>query len=61
MPADVQAAFDAATVLFDTYMPAQVAGAEGPSGNALRSRFSSLYVLLDACNNGLVGPGHCSE
>jgi hypothetical protein len=58
---DVQAAFNSATTLFNTYTPAQVAAARGPSGNALRSQFTSLATILDNYNNGLTGPGHCSE
>jgi hypothetical protein len=58
---DAQAAFDAATALFETYTPEDVAGMKGPSGNALRAQFIELAQILDDYNNGLIGPGHCSE
>ncbi len=60
-PAAAQAAFDAATALFNTYTPAQVAALKGKAGNDLRSQFISLATTLDNYNNGLIGPGHCSE
>jgi hypothetical protein len=60
-PTDVQAAFDAATALFETYTPAEIAALRGPSGNALRSQFIDLATTLDAYNNGLIGPGYCDE
>lgn len=60
-PAAAQAAFDAATVLFNTYTPAQVAALKGKAGNDLRAQFISLATTLDNYNNGLIGPGHCSE
>jgi hypothetical protein len=58
---DAQAAFDAATDLFETYTPEYVAGLKGPAGNALRAQFIELAEILDDYNNGLIGPGHCSE
>jgi hypothetical protein len=61
VPAAVQSAFDAATTLFGTYTPAQVAAAKGPTGNTLRSMFTSAAMTLDDYNNGVTGPGHCSE
>jgi hypothetical protein len=60
-PAAAQAAFDEATVLFQTYTPAEVAAARGKNGKALRDQFIELAKILDEYNNGLTGPGHCSE
>ncbi len=57
IPADVQAAFNAATTLFNTKTPAQVAALKGKPRNDILA----LATLLDNYNNGLVGPGHCSE
>ena len=57
----VQTAFDEATALFNNYTPAEVAAAKGKSGTALRSQFTSLATILDEYNNGVTGPGHCSE
>jgi len=56
---DAQAAFDEATVLFNTYTPEQIAalGADDPT----RQLFITLAGILDDYNNGLAGPGHCSE
>ena len=56
---EVDAAFDAATVLFETYTPAQIAGLSG--NNALRKQFVDLAKILDDYNNGLIGPGHCDD
>jgi hypothetical protein len=58
-PTDAQAAFDAATTLFNTYTPAQIGALKG--NNATRKLFLSLATTLDKYNNGLIGPGHCSE
>jgi hypothetical protein len=59
VPSEVQAAFDEATVLFETYTPAQIAALKGKAGNELRSQFIRLAELLDKYNNGQIGPGHC--
>ena len=61
VPSDVATALTQATGLFETYTPGQVATMKGKAGNDLRSQFISLAGLLDAFNNGLIGPGHCSE
>lgn len=52
-----QAAFDEATVLFQTYTPAQIAALKG--SNALRQKFISLAGILGSYNEGYIGPGHC--
>ena len=57
----VQAEFDAATVLFETYTPAQIAELKGKNGKELRAEFISLAGTLAAYNEGKIGPGHCDE
>ena len=57
---DVQAAFDTATVLLQTYTPAQVMGfKKGTTAEkAIFAQFNSLASILDAYNNGLMGTPH---
>jgi hypothetical protein len=57
MPPDVLAAFDRARILFETYAPGEPALRKG--GSSLRKEFIELAAILDAYNNGLIGPGHC--
>ena len=59
VPANVQTAFNTATGLFGTHTPAQIAALRGNS--PIRAQFISLAGILDGYNNGLSGPGHCSE
>jgi hypothetical protein len=47
--------FALATELLEAYAPAQVKSRE------LRHQMLSLAAILDDYNNGLLGPGHCSE
>lgn len=54
IPDDVLSAFDKATALFEKYAPDQV-------DRSLRGDFLSVAEILDNYNNGLIGPGHCSE
>ena len=61
VPANVQAAIDAAEDLFMEYTPAEVAAAKGKGGKELRAQFTSLAGLLASYNEGLIGPGHCDE
>lgn len=61
IPSEVLSAFDEATGLFIFYTPDQVASAKGKTGNTLRQQFIDLAETLDDYNNGLLGPGHCSE
>ena len=56
-PSAAQAAFNAATALFNAYTPAQVGVLKG--NNATRQAFLSNAAVLDNYNNGLIGPGHC--
>jgi hypothetical protein len=50
-----------ATELLETYTPAEVGALSGQEGRALRGLILSIAATLDAYNNGLIGPGHCSE
>jgi hypothetical protein len=45
--------------LFRAHTPASVAGLKGTS--AIRQQFLTLATQLDNYNNGVIGPGHCSE
>jgi hypothetical protein len=57
MPQDVQDAFDYATNLFSNYTPAQIGALKGAAKNVVTSNAK----ILDDYNNGLTGPGHCSD
>lgn len=59
IPTNVLTAFNSATTLFNGYTPAAVAALRGNS--PVRAQFISLAGILDAYNNGITGPGHCSE
>jgi hypothetical protein len=59
VPASVQTAFNQATTLLNTYSPAQVAAMK--SSNSVRQSFINLAGILGSYNEGLTGPGHCSE
>ena len=50
----VQAQITQATAMFQTYTPSQVKG-------GIKTSFLSLAAALAAYNEGLTGPGHCSE
>jgi hypothetical protein len=56
-PLAVVDAFEDATDLFETTTPAQAAALKGATRNA----WVSLATLLDRYNNGIIGPGHCTE
>ena len=60
-PDDVMEAFNAATVLFETYSPDEVADMKGRNGRETRAEFIRLAEILDDYNNGYLGPGHCTE
>jgi hypothetical protein len=60
-PSSVADALADAQALFATYTPAEVLALKGPAGNAVRAEFTSLASTLDDYNNGIIGPGHCSE
>jgi len=57
---DVKAAFNTATVLLQTYTPAQVMSfKKGTTAQkAIFAQFNSLASILDAYNNGLMGTPH---
>jgi hypothetical protein len=59
MPTEVMQGWQEATTLFQTWTPAQIAAQKG--GQQPRKRFLEIAGLLDMYNNGLLGPGHCSE
>jgi hypothetical protein len=61
VPAEVQAAFDAATLLFQTYTPDEVGELKGKAGKDLRDQFIGLAGTLGSYNEGDIGPGHCDE
>jgi len=56
---DVQDAYDEATELFGIHTPSAIGNLKG--NDSLRQQFISLAEILDDYNNGLIGPGHCSE
>lgn len=53
----VTAALASAETFFSTYTPAQAAALRG----AAKNNASAIAAVLDQYNNGLTGPGHCSE
>jgi len=57
-PVVAKALGDAKT-LFETYTPAQVAAMKGY--NPVRQKFLTLANILDQYNQGIIGPGHCTE
>ena len=62
VPPEVQDTFDAATALFNAYTPEYIGGLKNKPGDVtLRSEFIQYAATLDWYNNGLLGPGHCSE
>jgi hypothetical protein len=59
--ADVQLAINQATVLFQTYSPADILALKGKNGNTLRAEFIRLAGILGAYNEGTLGVEHCAE
>ena len=57
IPADVLDAWNEAKVLFETNTPAQAGSLRGPAANNWRN----LATILDDYNNGITGPGKCSD
>ena len=57
--ADVDAALTDATTFFEAYTPAEVGRWRGNQGE--RHAALAWAETLDNYNNGLTGPGHCSE
>ncbi len=59
VPANVLSAINLSTNLFNTYTPSQISNLKG--NNSLRKQFIDLSNILANFNEGLIGPGHCSE
>jgi hypothetical protein len=59
IPSAVLTAFNQATSLFTMYTPAQIGGL--PGDDPVRQQFVALAAILDDYNNGLTGPGACSD
>ena len=57
IPAEVLEAWEDAQVLFETYTPGEVGNLRGRAANEWRG----LAEILDDYNNGLLGPGKCSD
>ena len=57
IPAEVESAWNEAKAWFEATTPEQAAGLKG----ADKEPWNQIAELLDDYNNGLVGPGHCSE
>lgn len=58
-PPEVLDAWNQATALFETWTPDGVGALKG--NKPPRPEFLSYAGILDMYNNGLLGPGHCSE
>lgn len=58
IPDDVLAAWNEATSLFEVYTPRELLSRQNLEVRAL---FIELAGILDDYNNGITGPGHCSE
>lgn len=63
VPAEVESAMDDAEVLLDEYdgNPESMDGLKGKDAREIRQAFIDTAKLLDDYNNGLIGPGHCTE
>jgi hypothetical protein len=59
VPGDVVTALSTARDLFEIYTPADIGAMKG--NNEIRVRFIRLAGVLDAYNNGIIGPGHCTK
>jgi hypothetical protein len=57
IPANVLTAFNSATTFFTNTTPAQAGALKGAAKNAI----ITLAGILDDYNNGITGPGHCSD
>lgn len=56
MPTMVSSAFNSAWTLLATYTPAQVG-----KGGLIANQAKAYAATLDSYNQGLIGPGHCSD
>lgn len=63
VPAEVETAMNNAEVLLDQYdgNPESMDGLKGRNARLVRAEFIAIAGLLDDYNNGIVGPGHCTE
>jgi hypothetical protein len=61
IPAEVLEAWNMAKTGFETYTPAEVAMWKNKDDREKREMWIELAGILDDYNNGLTGPGHCSE
>jgi hypothetical protein len=61
MPTPVVTALSSAESLFNQFSPLDILLMKGKTSGALRSEFIQLAGILDDYNNGITGPGHCSE
>ncbi len=63
VPAEVAAAMDDAEILLDEYdgNPESMDDLKGKTAREVRSEFIDTAELLDDYNNGIIGPGHCTE
>jgi hypothetical protein len=50
-----------AAAIFNEHTPDDLSKLKGKNGKALRAEILALATILDDYNNGLIGPGHCSE
>ena len=57
IPAEVESAWNDAKAWFESTTPAEAAALKGSD----KAEWNAIAELLDDYNNGLVGPGHCSE
>jgi hypothetical protein len=53
-------AFSQGRTVFETYTPEEVADFKGKDKDT-RAMILGWAFLLDEYNNGITGPGHCSE
>jgi len=58
-PSAVSTALSGSAALFNTYTPAQVGALRG--GDSIRQAFLAYAETLSAFNEGLIGPGYCSD
>jgi hypothetical protein len=63
VPAEVESAMDEAEALLDEYdgNPESMEELKGKGAREIRQDFIDTAELLDDYNNGLIGPGHCTE
>jgi hypothetical protein len=63
VPPEVAAAMNNAELLLDRFdgNPESMNGLKGKGARRVRRRFINNAELLDDYNNGIIGPGHCTE